>query len=178
MAQTAYKPLTNQERWHRYWKETLLSPYLLAGSAIGVTGAQIRNDPPDWGRSAEGYGKRTLSYFGVLAVKTTIWQGSAAAMGYDPRYLKCDCRGLIPRTRHAILWTFLTKDSNGATRLNLPLFAGAYGSGILSKYWYPSRYSPLEDGIREGSRQVGVTLGVDILREFSPEIKRAIHFKR
>ena len=181
-AQSAYTPLTSsvyvslsaQGRWHHYWKDTLLSPYLYLGSAAGAGIATLRNDPPEW--RDEGYTKRYASYVGTILVKNTISQGTAAVLEYDPRYQHCDCRGIWPRTSHALIWTFLTKNANGATRFNLPMLTGAYGAGMLSTYWYPSRYNPLTDGVRFGSRQVGVNVGVDILREFSPEIRRFVHF--
>lgn len=173
-----YKPLTSQQRWHRYWEHTILSPGIFLGSLGGASGAQLRNDPPEWGQNGQSYAKRYSYYLGLLTLKTTIYQGSSAALGYDPRYQKCDCRGVWPRTRHAILWTFLTRNSSGATRFNIPLFAGAYGAGMLSTYWYPARYNPLTDGVREGTRQIGFTMGIDVVREFSPELKRAFHIAR
>lgn len=170
---TAYQPLTESERWHRYWRDTLLSPAMLTVYAAGGVYTEIDKDPPEWGQGAEGWARRTASYAGVIAAQETIRQGGAAALGYDPRYLKCDCKGFFRRTGHALLWTFLTKDHDGRTRFDAPAVVGAYGSGMLSMLWYPRRYSPLTDGFRVGSQQVGLSFGVNALSEFGAELKRA-----
>jgi hypothetical protein len=39
-------------------------------------------------------------------------------------------------------------------------------------YWYPSRYRPLTDGVRVGHQEMGFVIGLNLLDEFSPELKR------
>jgi hypothetical protein len=55
---------------------------------------------------------------------------------------------------------------------DLPQLVGAYGSGMISRTWYPSRYSPLVQGVQTGHMQVGFVVGVHLIQEFSPEIKK------
>jgi hypothetical protein len=43
-------------------------------------------------------------------------------------------------------------------------------------YWYPRRYNPLSDGVRVGNQQAGFDLGINLIREFSPELKKAFRF--
>lgn len=172
-----YKTLTGEQRWHRYWKGTMLAPGLYIGSVVGASLGQIGNAPPEWGQGVEGYAKRSANDVGSFAIQETILQGGSALLGYDPRYIHCDCRGFARRTGHAILWSFVTKNREGKTRVDLPTLAGAYGSGMLSVYWYPARFNPLTDGVRFGTQQVGYDVGVDVLREFSPEILRLLHLQ-
>ena len=42
---------------------------------------------------------------------------------------------------------------------------------MIPYLWYPSRYSPLKDGFREGSQEMGIVVGVNIFQEFGPELK-------
>jgi hypothetical protein len=172
-AASPYQPLSASERWHRYWRETLLGPGLIGSAAGAASWAEVTRDPPEWREGVEGWAKRSLYWTGVIATQATIRQGADAALGYDPRYQKCDCKGFFRRSGHAVLWTFLTRDSAGNMRFDVGSLAGAYGSGMLSMLWYPRRYSPLKDGFRAGTQEVGLTVGLNTLREFGPELKRA-----
>lgn len=173
-----YVPLTGSERWHRYWKDTILSPGLYFAAVGAASGGQLGNDPPEWRQGVQGLAKRSASLLGLFAIQETVHQGSAAALGYDPRYLRCDCRGFLPRSAHALKWTFLTRNSAGQPRIDFPFLAGAYGSGMLSTYWYPARYQPLTDGFRVGTQQLGFGAGLNLIREFGPELKHVFTLGR
>ena len=97
-------------------------------------------------------------------------------MGYDPRYLSCQCKGFFRRTGHAFKWSLVTKNESGRTRFDFPEIAGAYGSGMLSTYWYPDRYRPLADGVRSGNQQMIFVVAINVVKEFGPEIKRTFRF--
>jgi hypothetical protein len=150
-----------------------LSPGLIGAAVVSGSYAELYRDPPEWREGVAGWGKRTLYWTGVIATQDTIRQGADAAMGYDPRYRKCDCKGFFRRSGHAVLWTFLTRDSAGDTRVDVPSLASDYGAGMLSMLWYPRRYNPLKDGVRAGTQEVGLSVGLSTLREFGPELKRA-----
>jgi hypothetical protein len=168
----AYKPLSSGQRWEYYWHETLLSPGLYFAALGAAGGEQLAKDPPEWGQGVGGYARRAGTFLATYGIQATVHQGAAAALGYDPRYIHCECRGGGRRVAHAFVWSFLTKNGEGATRFNAPLVAGAYAGGMLPYLWYPNRYNPLKDGFREGSQEVGITVGVNLFREFSPELKR------
>jgi hypothetical protein len=173
-----YKPLTSSERVHRYIQETVLNPGIYLAALGSAAGAQLSNNPPEWHQGLKGYGRRTASQLGVFTLHTTFQEGGAALLGYDPRYIRCADPGFLPRFGHAIKWTFLTYDSHGKKRFNIPAVAAAYGSGMISTYWYPNRYTALHDGVRNGNQEMGIAVGVSVLREFSPELKRFLHLKQ
>ena len=169
-----YQPLSASERWKRYAMTTVASPGFYLSAAGSAIGAQWRDKPPEWEQGMTGYGKRAASQLGRFGIQATVHQGLSAAAGTDPRYLRCECKGFGPRFGHALKWTFLTKNREGQTRFDAPALAGYYGGGMLSMYWHPSRYDPLTDGVREGTQQVGFAMGINVLREFGPELKRWI----
>jgi hypothetical protein len=68
----------------------------------------------------------------------------------------------------------LTKNSSGHTRLDLPTIVGAYGSGITATFWYPAPHRPLADGVPVGHKQMAFVVGLNLLDEFAPELKRAL----
>jgi len=171
-ASDSYTPLSSSERWREYRDDTWLSPGFYAFALAAAADSQSVWDPPEWGQGAAAYARRSASWLGVFGVEETIHHGGAAALGYDPRYLRCGCKGFFRRSGHAIKWSFVTKNTAGQTRLDLPVLAGAYGGGMLSTYWYPSRYQPLKDGVRVGHQEMGFVVGLNLINEFGPELKR------
>jgi hypothetical protein len=169
---TPYVPLTTLERWQHFGHETFLSPGLYFAALSVAGGAQMAKDPPEWGPHWDGYGKRAGTLLATYAMQSAVHEGAAAALGYDPRYQHCECKGGGRRLGHALLWSFLTKNNEGRTRFNVPAVAGAYAGEMIPYLWYPARYSPLKDGFREGTQEVGITVGVNLFREFAPELKR------
>jgi hypothetical protein len=169
---SAWQPLTGDERWANFWDTTMSDPNFYGAALVSAGYSQLTKAPPEWGQGVSGLGRRMASRLAVYGIQETIHQGGEAILGYDPRYLHCDCKGFFPRTGHAIKWTFLTKNSTGQTRLDLPVIAGNYGAGMLSTYWYPARYQPLSDGVRAGNQQMAISIGLNFLREFEPDLKR------
>lgn len=173
-AQTApaWQPLNGEERWANFFDTTVTDPTFWGAAVISAGYSQITKAPPEWSQGVLGFGRRTGSRLATYGIQQTIHQGGDAMLGYDPRYLSCDCKGFWTRTGHAIKWSFLTKNNSGRTRIDLPSLAGTYGGGMLSTYWYPPRFNPLTDGVRNGNQQLGISVGLNVLREFEPDIKR------
>jgi hypothetical protein len=173
----SYQSLTRAERWNFYWNDTLLSSTLVEASFASAVADQITHDPPEWRQGVEGYARRSASEYGVHVVQATIHQAGAAALGYDPRYLACDCKGFWRRSAHAVKWSFLTRNNEGATRADIPAMAGAYGAGMISMSWYPKRFGGLTDGVRVGNQEMGLVVGFRVIREFAPDLKRFFHIR-
>jgi hypothetical protein len=96
--------------------------------------------------------------------------------GLDPRYTACRCEGKLRRSTHALKMTFTTYRQDGRLTLDVPQIAGAYGSGMISTYWYPhNQYNPLVQGVQFGHEQMGEILVGNLVREFGPDLKRALH---
>jgi hypothetical protein len=171
-SQSIPAPLTASGRWHMYLKETYLDPGAYASSLGEAVIVQTLNYPSAWGGGFEGYGRRAANQYGLLVIQNSIHDGGAAALGYEPRYFRCQCTGFVHRTGHALEMSFLTYDRRGHKRLDLPQLVGAYGSGMLSAYWSPRTFSPLVQGVQTGHLQFGFVAAMHMLQEFSPEIKR------
>jgi len=56
--------------------------------------------------------------------------------------------------------------------------SGIYAGSMLMMYWYPRGYDPLTNGVRNGNIAMGVTTGIYLIREFSPELKRMFHRRK
>jgi hypothetical protein len=172
------QPLTGKERWKRFWNETFLPPWPYVVSLGAGLAYQALDYPKEWGGGFKGFGRRSGSQFGILAIQNIIHDGGEAALRYEPRYFPCRCTGLWRRTGHAVEMSFLTYDENGRKRLDLPQLAGAYGSGALSALWYPKRYTVLVQGIQTGHLQFGLVMGTNLFEEFHPEFQRTWPFRK
>jgi hypothetical protein len=172
------RPLTAKERWKRYVDETFLSagPYVVSlGAGLAY---QAVDYPQQWGGGFQGFGRRSGTQFGILAIQNTIHEGGEAALHYDPRYFPCRCTGFWRRSGYAVEMTFLTYDEDGHKRLDLAQLAGAYGSGAISALWYPKGYSVLVQGMQTGHLQLGFVMGTNLFEEFRPEFQRTWPFRK
>jgi hypothetical protein len=136
---------------------------------------QADNDPPQWGRNTGGMARRIGSEYGTFVIANSVHEGLGAAMGADPRYFACACKGFFPRTGHALEMTLLTYNRNGHRMLDLPALSGSYSSAMIGTLWWPSHYSPLVQGVQVGHLEVGLAGAVHVVQEFSPELKRFFH---
>ena len=170
------KPLTAQDRVALFWTDTYASPGAFAGLFAGAMVDQIRNVPAKWNGDGNAYTRRFASEYGQLAARNVIHEGLAAATGLDPRYSACKCEGGLHRSGHALEMTFTNYRKDGRLTLDVPQIAGAYGSGMVSTYWYPHRlYSPLVQGVQFGHEQMGEVFVGNLIQEFGPSIKQALH---
>jgi hypothetical protein len=174
----AWRPLTGRERVALFWNDTYDSPGTFAALSLSALGEQIENKPAQWSADDNGYTRRFGSAYGQLAVSNVIHEGMAALSGLDPRYIPCGCQGIFRRSGYALKMSFVTFTESGRPTLDVPQLAGAYGSGMISTYWYPHRfYSPLVQGVQFGHEEMGEVFVENVFHEFVPDLKSALHMR-
>ena len=167
-----YEPITKSERWKEFAKDNFTSPGAYFSALGPAIGAQIKNEPPEWGQGVKGYAHRAGYYYGMSIIDSSIRHSTAAAFGHDVRYERATKKGILPRTKHAISRGFVTRNSEGKLVPYISNFMGSYGGGMLSTYMLPDRYDPLKRGLQQGHLLFAANTGGNILREFAPEIKK------
>jgi hypothetical protein len=170
--EAGFVPMTSGERSALFFRGYLGSPVMYYEAAAVAAGQLIVGEPEGWPRTVSGYAKRSGSQVALLAVEEGIHEGGDALLGLDPRYYHCRCSGVWHRTGHALKMTFVAYDANGNLHPDLPRLVGDYGGAMLVTTWYPSQYIARVQGVQMGHAQVGFDAGINILREFSPELKR------
>ncbi len=174
--ETTPKPLTGMDRLTLFWNESYASPGAFVGVSVGALVDQVRHTPAKWDGDGSGYTRRFASEYGQLATRNVIHDGLAAITGLDPRYVACKCQGTLRRSAHALKLTFTTYREDGRLTLDVPQIAGAYGSGMISTYWYPhNQFSPLVQGVQFGHEQMGEILVGNLVHEFGPDMQRHLH---
>lgn len=142
-------------------------PYPIVGAAFASGINQLQNTPPEWKQGAEGYGKRVGSDFGIAAVTTTTRYALAEAFKEDTLYYRCECKGVFPRLRHAVISTFTARRGEDGHRVfSIPALVAPYAGTMTAVYaWYPGRYDA-EDALRMGNYSVLGYVGGNIALEF------------
>jgi hypothetical protein len=174
--ETEPKRLTGMDRLTLFWNESYASPGAFVGVSAGALVDQLRHTPAKWDGDGSAYTRRFASEYGQLATRNVIHDGLAGITGLDPRYVACKCQGTLRRSGHALKMTFITYRKDGQLSLDVPQLASAYGSGMISTYWYPhNQFSPLVQGVQFGHEQMGEILIGNMVHEFGPDMERHLH---
>jgi hypothetical protein len=173
----ALTPMTLGNRLRLFQSQSFTSPGIyIKSSFLGLVG-QAKGDPKQWGGGMEGYGRRLSSNYSQSLVQNSLSTTGNALLQYEPRYNRCRCSGLWPRTRHAFLRNFLTYNkTEQELRPQFALYGAAFASGMISSAWKP-RTEIWEQGARGMLTQAEFGLISNWIGEFSPEISRVLHGK-
>lgn len=173
------EPLTGRQRVRLYTAQSFTTPGIYIKAILFSSGDQIHGTPGEWGGGVAGYGRRLGSRYGQYLIQNTLASTGNAFLGYEPRYDRCRCTGLWPRTRHAFLRNFITYNrTESQRRPQLALYAGAFGSGAISSLWYPGYPKPWVEGYQSMVTQAGWGLATNWVGEFAPEINRIVKRKK
>lgn len=130
----------------------VFGPYPIGGAALNAGIDQVNNAPPEWKQGAAGYSKRFGSNFGIDAVTTSTRYALAKALREDTLYYRCECKGVLPRLRHAVISTFTARrGDDGHRALSLSALVAPYAGTTAAVYgWYPGRFGA-KDAFRMGN---------------------------
>jgi hypothetical protein len=142
-------------------------PYPIVGAAFAAGISQAHNAPPEWRQGAEGYGKRYASIFSIAAISTTTRYALAQALKEDTLYYRCDCKGALPRLKHALISTLTARrGEDGHLVFSVPGIVAPYAGAMTAIYgWYPARYDA-KDAFRIGNLNLLAHVGGNIALEF------------
>jgi hypothetical protein len=142
-------------------------PYPIAAAGVTAGINQWTNSPPEWGQGAEGFGKRLGSDFGIAAIATTTHYGLAEAFREDSLYYRCECSGVFPRLRYAVVSTFTGRHGeDGHRTFSFSALVAPYAGSMVAVYaWYPDRFGA-KDAFRMGNYSLLTYMGGNIVLEF------------
>ncbi len=161
-----YTRPTEATKLHNYIFDAF-GPYPIVGAAFAAGIGQAYNTPPEWKQGAVGYSKRFGSDFGIAAVSTTARYGLAQAFRQDTLYYRCECKGVLPRLRHAVISTLTARQGKDGQRVfSFPALIAPYAGTMTAVYaWYPGRYNG-KDALRMGNYTMLGYVGGNIALEF------------
>jgi hypothetical protein len=142
-------------------------PYPIVGAALTAGFQQARDAPRMWGRGAEGYSKRLGSDFSIAGIGITTRYALSEAFKEDALYYRCECKGVFPRLRHAVISTLTARRGEDGHRVfSFAALVGPYAGTMTAIYgWYPRRYGA-KDALRMGSYNLLENAAGNISLEF------------
>lgn len=162
----SYERPTQRTEFRNYLFDAY-GPYPIVGAGVVAGINQYDNSPPEWGQGAEGFGKRFGSDFAIAAIGTTTRFGLSRALKEDAQYYRCDCRGVLPRTRHAVVSAFTARRGMDGHRVfSLPALIAPYAGSFTAVYgWYPDRFGA-KDAFRMGNYSLLAYMAGNVSLEF------------
>jgi hypothetical protein len=163
--------LNGKMRWKLYIRQTYTTWGIYVKTVFFATRDQVHNTYPEWGDGFEGYMKRFGSRQASFIVQNSTIALGDGVLGWEPRYDRCRCSGVWPRTRHALVRNFVTYDrTEKSLRPQIMPFLGAFAGSALATTWQPNNPSWQIKGYQAVITQVPVGMGINWISEFAPEI--------
>ena len=173
----AYKFITPQQRFV-YFASKTAGPASLGQDAVSAAIQTWRNSPHEWRPTWEGFGKRMGSRVARSGIGSGIELGVSAMLKEDPRFFRSHASGGGTRFRHAVAWTFLAHKPDGGTTPAIGRIAGKVGSSFIVNQWYPPSSNKTSDALSRIGTSFGFSAAFNIVKEFSPELRRPFKKKK
>jgi hypothetical protein len=173
----AYQPLTGKQRWNLYVREAFWSPGAFFRAAGPALGNHLNNTPPEWEQGAAGYSRRLANRFGRFALQETYEAAGAAVLQHEVRYLRGSRSGFLPRAAHALTANFVTYDKKGRRAFHISRVGSAFAAEFTGNLWMPAGYRDTSTAMRGVAMELGVGSVFNLVREFSPELRRLLPWK-
>ena len=159
-----------------YWKSNYFSVgAYLAPMVMALVLDQTTDSPSQWGPGARGLGLRIASRTAGSMLQTTVQTPVAAILHEDVRYISSAQHGFKRRALHAIEYSFLTYNSHGHPTPNVANLGAYYASTAISTTWLPGKRAVGSYTLSNGTEQIAISMPVNVLQEFWPEITHMLH---
>jgi len=170
-------PLTGEERWQLYVRNTYTSPVPYLRTGVSALFSQLRDDPEPWEQGMSGFGKRAANRYARFALRESIQAGGAALLGHEVRYVRSDSTRVWPRVAHALGANFLTWDRDGRRVPHASRLGAIFATEFTATRWMPDGYRDSRTALRGVGMQLGISSAMNLVREFKPELRRLFHRK-
>jgi hypothetical protein len=172
-----FQPLTQRERTKIYL-HTFVNPlgYLKAGFSAGID--QWKDKPEEWEQGASGYGKRFANIMGQYSIQRTVTFGLGSVLHEDNRYFNSGKKGFWSRTGYAVASGVLARHDDGSLHPSVSQLGGVAAGAFISRAWLPASQNSPGDGAVSFGITMASNMGFGVVKEFLPDIGRAIANKR
>jgi hypothetical protein len=168
-----FVPMTQAER-NRLYLKTMMNPlgFVKAGFSAGID--QANDKPEEWEQGASGYGKRFANILGQYSIQRTVTYGLGSALHEDNRYFNSGKKGFWPRTGYALSSGILARHDDGSRHFSISQVGGVAAGAFLARVWLPPSQSSAGDGAVSFGITMGSNAGFGIVKEFLPDLGRAL----
>ncbi len=173
-ANTHLPPLSfKSELWLATQDTFDYSGFIFVGALSGLDMAS--RSEPTFGQGAQGYGKYYWHVFADSAIENYMAEAIVpAATREDPRYYTMGKGGFTKRTVYALDRLFITRTNSGKSTFNLSEVVGAGAAAGIGNAYYPAQANPWVKTYQRWGTQVGLDGLFNVVKEFWPDINRAV----
>jgi hypothetical protein len=168
-----FAPQTRSERVGAYVTGTF-GDKALAESAVQAGIGTLRHSPKEWSGSITGFGPRMAANFAQHVVRGTLQHGAAALLHEDNRYRPATRKGFWKRSKYAVASTFLARHDNGRRGFAFSRIGSAAGASFIARAWLPRSIATVGAGASSFGLSIAADVGVNMLREFWPDLKHRL----
>ena len=145
--------------------------FVAALSGIDMAG----KSQPAFGEGAEGYSKYYWHVFADTGIENYMAEAIVPwATREDPRYYTMGRGGFTRRTGYALSRLFITRTNSGKSTFNLAEIVGAGGAAGIGNAYYPTEANPWVKTYQRWGTQVVLDGVFNMVKEFWPDINKAI----
>lgn len=172
-----FRPMMQGERNQLYWK-SMVNPlgYIKAGFSAGID--QWNDKPAEWEQGAAGYGKRYANLLGQYSIQRTATFALSSILHEDNRYFNSAKKEFWPRIGYALESGLLARHDDGGRSVSISQLGGVAAGAFLSRLWLPRSQGSAGDGAISFGITMGSNIGFSVMKEFLPDLGRAIAGKR
>ncbi len=137
--------------------------------------SQAQDSEPGFGQGAAGYGKRFGAAF-VDNVDENFWTAAVlpSLFHQDPRYLQLGKGGFLHRLGYSMSRQIVTRGDSGQTEFNVSEVLGSATAAGISNLYHPAGDRTFANTMSVWGTQVGWDTVSSIVKEFWPDIRRAV----
>jgi hypothetical protein len=170
----AERPLSRREKFRDYVDSTFSWVPLASNAATAAITFGLDN-PVEWEQDAGGYAKRLGDKLARNTIRTSVTYPTSLLLREDNRYFASGRSGVPGRVLFALSSPFRARRPGGHYSFSFSSSAGILASNFTALGWAPPSWrsaSSVTRGI--GYSYLGIS-GLNIFREFVPDILRALH---
>jgi hypothetical protein len=171
--QDQFHPFTPKERLKIYSKG-FISPFrfFFAGAQAGIT--QWQDVPHEWGQGAAAYGTRYGNYYGYQLISDVLQMTGEDILHEDNYYYGSGYHGFWKRTKYAVKSSVLARGADGRQHFSISQIGSTAGAAFISRIWQPHSTGSAADGAQSFGIALASNAGVNVIREFLPDIVRHV----
>ena len=171
-----YQPLTTGQKFHLASTDAFdRGTFLLAAAFAGE--GQLTNANPSFGQGVKGYAHYFVTSYADWAVGDYMTEAIWPSMFHqDPRYFRKGHGSGLSRLGAAVGQIFWTHTDSGGHMFNFSEIGGNASAVAISQAYYPENRSAGQAASKLAV-QVGVDMASNVMKEFYPDLIRALHRK-
>lgn len=171
-----YEPLTVKGKFNIAAEDAFdRGTVVLAAAFAGES--QLTKDEPSFGQGGAGFGRYFATSYADYVIGDFMTEGIFPTLLHqDPRYFRKGTGSGISRLAYSMGQIFWTHKDSGGTQFNYSEVVGNSVAVAIGQSYYPDDRD-VGDAISKLGTQLGVDMASNVLKEFWPDISRAVSRK-